>query len=401
MKKIISLLLALVLCLSLCACGGGDAAPETAAPSTTTEPAPETAAPSTTTEPAPTEPTIPKLNLGETASTNLVDFTLLNADFTIYASATSNSTYLSPVDDQTMYGASIGKILMIPAFTMTNKDRAGSMSVCGMTPDWNFNWSVNYNGTEYPVYGFDLNSDDVRVEMSPGCLIDPLTEYSINKHDSSNYLLYAGETVSMRIVTVANFEPANLTDGFELRISLPNASGELEDFIYVIPDANAPLEESQQAYIYNKVAQLIEQEQYYVALENLALLGEYKDSVELYDFCMRRYAAKVGMWNIAEVYLIENMGSFTQITGDTLKEIIPGNSWYLQGVGSNGWKYLEDGTIDDGWGNDRGWSVEGDLLVIRTKNNYTKVSVLELYDGGYVLLENGEYYATLYKVENK
>ena len=169
---------------------------------------------------------------------------------------------------------------------------------------------------------------------------------------------------------------------------------------YEIPDANAPLEESQQTYIYDKVSQLIEQEEYYAALENLALLGDYKDSAELYDFCMRRYAAKVGMWNIAEEYLIENMDSFTQITGDTLKEIIPGNSWYLQGVGSNGWKYLEDGTIDDGWGNDRGWSVEGDLLVIRTKNNYTKVSVLELYDGGYVLLENGEYYATLYKVEN-
>lgn len=92
---------------------------------------------------------------------------------------------------------------------------------------------------------------------------------------------------------------------------------------------------------------------------------------------------------------------FTPITGDTLKEIIPGNTWYLQGVGSNGWKYLEDGTIDDGWGNDRGWSVEGDLLVIRTKKNYVKANALELYDGGYVLLENGEYYAALYKVENE
>lgn len=390
MKKAISLLLALVLCLSLCACGGGNDTPETTAPSTTTE--------SPTSEPAPTEPAVPRLNLGETASTNLIDFTLLNADLTIYASATSNSTYLSPVDDKTMYGASIGKILMIPAFTMTNKDRAGSMSVCG--GDWYFNWKIGYEGTEYPVFGFDLNFDNSAVKMTPGCIIDPLTEYNTEKHDSSNYLLYAGETVSMRIVTVANFEPANLTDGFELRISLPNASGELEDFIYEIPDANAPLEESQQTYIYDKVSQLIEQEEYYAALENLALLGDYKDSAELYDFCMRRYAAKVGMWNIAEEYLIENMDSFTQITGDTLKEIIPGNSWYLQGVGSNGWKYLEDGTIDDGWGNDRGWSVEGDLLVIRTKNNYTKVSVLELYDGGYVLLENGEYYATLYKVEN-
>lgn len=38
MKKAISLLLALVLCLSLCACGGGNNVPETEAPTETTTP---------------------------------------------------------------------------------------------------------------------------------------------------------------------------------------------------------------------------------------------------------------------------------------------------------------------------------------------------------------------------
>lgn len=382
MKKALSLILALALCLGLCACGNKEAA----------------ATPTQATEAAPAEPAVPKLTLGETASTDLVDFTLLNADFTIYASATNNSTYLAPTEDKTMYGASIGQTLMIPAFTMTNKDRAGSISVTSNA--WPFDWTVNYNDAEYPVYGFDLNFDHAAVEMSPGCIINPLTEYRIASHDSSNYLLYAGETVSMRIVTLVEFEPANLSDSFDLVISLPNASGELEEFTYTIPDSAAPMDENQKAYLYNKITQMIENEEYYAALNNLNVLGDYQDSLELYDFCIRRYTALIGNRNdMAEAYLNENMDSFPQITGETLKQIIPGNFWYVQGVGGNSWKFLEDGTIDDKWGNDRGWSVEGDLLVIRTENRYKKVTVLELYDGGYVLLENGEYYATFYKVE--
>lgn len=383
MKKALSLLLALVLCLSLCACDNGETA-NTSEPETTEQAG---------------ESSIPKLKIGETASTNLVDFTLLNAEFTIYTSATSNSGYLSPVEKPTIYGAGIGKILMIPAFTITNKDRAGSISVCdSFREDWPFDWTITYDNNEYPVYGFDLNSNNTRVETDPGCIIDPLTEYCIEKYDCANYLLYAGETVSMRIVTTANFEPKNTDDGFELTVSLPNAYGEIEKFTYVIPGANDSMDESQQSYLYDKVAQLIEQEQYYAALESLEQLGDYRDSTELYDYCMRRYAARVGMYNLAKDYLTKNMDSFAKVSGSDLNKIIPGNSWYLQGKGSNGWKFLKDGTIDDSWGNDRGWSVEGDLLVIRTEKKYVKVSVLELYDGGYVLLQNGEYYATLYKV---
>lgn len=389
MKKSISLLLALVLCLSLCACGGNNT-PVTEAPAETTQP-PTTA--------APTEPPIPRLHLGETASTNLVDFTLINAQFTIFASATTNTTYLKPMEGETVYGASIGKILMIPTFTMTNKDRAGSMSVSGMSADWPFVWSVNYGGTEYPVYGFDLNYDNQAIEMSPGAIIDPLTEYNLAEHGSSNYLLYAGETVSMRIVTVVNFEPTDLGDGFELKIALPNANDEMEEFIYVIPNANDPLDENAKAALYDRITKLIECQEYYTALNFLDQLGDYQDSADLYDFCMRRYAAMVGMHNVAEAFLTDNMNSFPQKTGEELQTIIPGNHWYVQGVGSNAWEFREDGKINDGWGNDRGWSVEGDLLVIRTDNRYKKVTVLELYDGGYVLLEDGAFYATFYKVE--
>lgn len=393
MKKTVSLILVLITVLSLCACGGkSDTVATTTVPTQANAPTEPKA-----TEPIPTEPPVEKLSLGDTASTDVAEFTLLNADFTIFAGATTNNSYLMPTEGSTVYGASVGKILMVPSFTIKNKDRAGSMSVCGA--DWPFKWVVRYQDSEYPVYGFDLNYSDVSVEMNPGCVIDSLTEYYVTKIDTSNYLLYAGSEISMRIVTVVNFEPADLGDSFELEISLPTASGEFEKFIYVIPDADAPLDDKQKAALYDKATQLMELEKYYPALSNLEQLGDYQDSAELYDYCMRRYAVRAGMYDIAEEYLKEKMDSFRQLTGDELLEKIPGNSWYLQGVGTNGWKYLEDGTIDDGWGNDRSWSVEGDLLVLKIKKNASKVKVLEVYEEGYVLLENDEYYATLYKVE--
>lgn len=379
MKKAVSLILALVMCLSLCACGGnGEETNATNAPE------------------------IPTAKVKETVSTDIVDFTLEHSKLTYYVSNAS-STYVEATEEaNTMFAAKVGTCYVSMTVTVTNKDRGGSLDFCGGFSAWDpADWSVTYNGEEYEMYGFDLNTNDYdNISLSYGAMVNKDTGKVITKVDSNNKLISAGQTITLRFFGIIKVDPESLNDGFELNVKVPNSKGEQENFKYIVPNADAPMDESQLADTYDKVSRLIEQEEYFVALENLALLGDYKDSKDLYDFCMRRYAARVGKWDIAKEYLEENMGSFTQITGDTLKQIIPGNSWYLQGVGSNAWKYLADGTINDGWGNDRGWSVEGDLLVIRTDSKYVKVNALELYDGGYVLLENGEYYATLYKVEN-
>ena len=379
MKKAISLILALVLCLSLCACGSNGGATETTEAS---------------------KPEIPTAQVGKTVSTDIVDLTLEHSKLTYYVSNLS-STYVAATEEaNTLFAAKVGTCYVSMTVTVTNKDRGGSLDFCGAFSDWDpADWSVTYNGAEYDMYGFDLNTDNYdNISLSHGAIVDKDTGKVLDKVGSNNKLISAGQTITLRFFGIIKVDPASLNDGFELNVKVPNSKGVQENFKYIVPNADAPLDEGQKADIYDKVARLMEREEYYFALENLARLGDYKDSADLYDFCMRRYAAKVGMWNIAEEYLTQNMDSFPKLTGDKLKEIIPGNSWYLQGVGSNGWKYLEDGTINDGWGNDRGWSVEGDLLVIRTGKNNKKVSVLELYDGGYVLLEDGKYYATLYKV---
>lgn len=374
------------MCVSLCACGGQSDEEKTT----------ETQQDTQLTETEVSEHKITKLAPGETASTDIVDFTLLDAEFTIYASATTDSTYLKPTEKQTLYGASVGKVLMIPSFTMANKDRAGSINVC--SGEWPFNWTVYYGDNEYPVYGFDLNSTNVKVEMDPGCIIDPVTRAFITKHGASNLLLSAGTETSMRIVTLVNFEPDDLGDAFDLKISLPTSSGELEEFIYVIPDEDAPMSETQMAKLYDDATQLIEKEEYYYAMTNLEQIKEYKDSAELYDYCIRRYSVRVGRWKQGKDFIDGNMDSFTPVKGDELNNMIAGKNWYVQGVGSNAWKFLDGGKIDDNWGNDRGWSIEGDLLVIRTNSKYNKLTLLKVYDGGYVLLENGEYYGTFYEV---
>lgn len=81
MKKVIFLLLALVMCLSLCACGGNSNTPETteATQTPTTE---ATQAPTTEATEAPTEPETIELVIGETYSFPAFDITITGFDFT-------------------------------------------------------------------------------------------------------------------------------------------------------------------------------------------------------------------------------------------------------------------------------------------------------------------------------
>lgn len=93
MKKTISLLLALVLCLSLCACSGGNDTPDT--PETTEA----TQAPTTEVTEAPTEPETIELVIGETYSFPAFDITISGFDFTEKATFPDGGSFsLRPQD---------------------------------------------------------------------------------------------------------------------------------------------------------------------------------------------------------------------------------------------------------------------------------------------------------------
>lgn len=216
MKKIIALLTAFVMCLSLCACGGNVS--------------------SKTTSPETTEETpITKLNLGETAATDLVEFTLESSQFTYYVSGISTN-FCEPVEGGSVYAASLGHCYVSVTCTLTSKDRGGSISFPN-NMGWNPGWIVSYQGKEYKLKGYDLNNVDGSrsLSLSDSAIIDKETGKVIERYSLSKYLLRAGETVTIRTFGIIDVEPENLTDGYDFTVNVLNSKGEYESFTYTVP----------------------------------------------------------------------------------------------------------------------------------------------------------------------
>ena len=113
-------------------------------------------------------------HVGETVSTDIVDFTLNDCALSIYANEMGNEGFLKPAEGGNIYGAKVGSSLIIPSFTVTNKDRSGSINIEDTGGDLNLNWVVRYNGKKYNVTQFDLNSDGISgMSLSSAAIIDP------------------------------------------------------------------------------------------------------------------------------------------------------------------------------------------------------------------------------------
>lgn len=230
MKRAISLVLMLALCLSLCACGGGSGENNTTGTPETTE----VSVPETTEA---TTPPIPTAQIKETVSTDIVDLTLEHSKLTYYVSNVS-SNYVEATDKpNSLYAAKVGTCYVSMTVTITNKDRGGSLDFCGGFSAWDpADWSVTYNGEEYEMYGFDLNTDNYdSISLSYGAMINNETGKVIKQVGSSNALISAGETITLRFFGIIKVDPASLNDGFELNVKVPNSKGQYEEFKYIVP----------------------------------------------------------------------------------------------------------------------------------------------------------------------
>ena len=236
MKKLYLILLSLAMCANLASCqNASDSSdkPESTAANTTI--VATTTTPATDTPDAPnTEPSIVKHTMGETVSTNIVDFTLVNSTFTYYASNVSTD-YGAPTDKpNTLFSAKTGTCYVSMTVTIQNKDRAGSLDFCGK---WNpGKWTVNYNGETYPIYGFDLNIakyPNVKLNYG-GAFVEPDTGKVLSKVGTGNKLISAGEEYTIRFFGIIHADPASLDDSFELTVKVPNSTGEYEDFVYTV-----------------------------------------------------------------------------------------------------------------------------------------------------------------------
>ena len=181
MKKAISLLLALVMCLSLVACGGGTSK--------------ET------------------YHLGDTVSTDIFEFTLDEATFAYALNNVKGENFFAPKeydatnDKGNPYVADTGKTLIAITYTITNTGRTTTQFYKGGF------FTAKYDGKTYPAIGvLTLNASD----------------------KSDNVLVEAGTTETNRAYAEIGVDVENLTDGFTITVQIPNSSGKTEKFTYTI-----------------------------------------------------------------------------------------------------------------------------------------------------------------------
>ena len=181
MKKVLSAFLALVLCLSLCACGGGASKGA--------------------------------YHLGDTVSTDIFEFTLDEATFAYALNNVKGENFFAPKqydaanDKKNPYVADTGETLIAIKYTVTNKGRTTEqLYKAGF-------FTAKYDGKGYPAIGVltlnaSENTDSIRVEP--------------------------GATESHRAYAEIGVDVENLTDDFTITVQIPNSSGKTEKFTYTI-----------------------------------------------------------------------------------------------------------------------------------------------------------------------
>lgn len=201
MKRILAMILTLVIVLSLCGCGTS----------------------------------APKLVVGDTVKTDIVELTIENAQLTYYASAVESS-YCEPIaeSDGGIFATNKGRTFVALTFTITNTDR-NSLNFGNFACDWYVNWAVKYGNKSYPINTYDLNNIDGEPQLS--LIYSAISKdggKTFEKYNMVNYILEAGETITVRTVGLVVMEPDSLDDAFDLIINIPNSSSKEEQYVYSV-----------------------------------------------------------------------------------------------------------------------------------------------------------------------
>ena len=209
MKKIVSLLLVGIMCISLSACTGS------------------------TTETK--EVDVVKYSIGDTVSTDIFDFTLENAEFAIACENDLTSKYLEPKeydassDSGNPYVASIGETLVALTFTIKNNNRT-SMNIASSFGDWDLTWNVSYQNEDFMLLNQWYDTHDL--DLDPAAVSSNGTTWE--RQDTENDVLEAGDVKTYRTYGRISTDVENLTDSFEITVNVPTGSQEDEMFVFVI-----------------------------------------------------------------------------------------------------------------------------------------------------------------------
>ena len=196
----------------------------------------------------PTASKTPTYGINDTVSSDIIDFTLHRATLAYYADGstsklvstgrvTNADTVYLPIESKSEsllpYAANKGRVLICLEFTVKNNDRA-TLSIGG---DWlSRDLTATYQDKDYRVKSYDLSDID-------GDAFGINLEHSIYSKDEgatwftdslAAYLLDANDSVTLRLVCIAGFEPTSLADTYQLKVDILNSKNESDQFVFEI-----------------------------------------------------------------------------------------------------------------------------------------------------------------------
>ena len=236
MKKIlVALMVLLLVAVPLIGCGSSEM------PAVTTTPTPSATEQAEIMSLATTEPVIEQIEelvIGETAATDIVEWTLDSASLTVALSNSWGDGFFLPKeydaekDIKNPFVAPKGHTLVAFTFTVNNVDRGGTISVerDGRISDGRSNYIIDkafitivYDGEEYmptpaknAKFGYSIDSDGKSKDLV----------------NMTNVLISRNESITIRAYLDISVEIENLKSPFDIMVALPTSSGETTDFIY-------------------------------------------------------------------------------------------------------------------------------------------------------------------------
>lgn len=175
-----------------------------------------------------------KYELGDTVSTDIVDFKLEKAQFTTACENVVGDYYLLPreydpsEDTDNPFVAPVGKTLVALSFTIKNNDRT-IIDIAGYSKDWVLSWRVKYKEKKYYLEenydkSRDLDFDEAYIKRDDGT-------WTIST--SHNILLNPSETLAARTYGIIDTEVEDFNDPFEIIVNVKSSKGE-EEFTFTV-----------------------------------------------------------------------------------------------------------------------------------------------------------------------
>lgn len=228
MKKVLMGILSLIMILGLVGCSSTPADGINTTEPTKTEKPVETESQTV----GETPETIKELKLGETASTDIFELTLDNADLAIALENSWGENFFLPKeynaeqDSKNPFVCKTGNTLVAFTFTLNNNDRVDY----SIARDGWIDHNIQYIELEYDGQNFGPSYNN---ELRFGCSKTNDGEWE-DIVMMSNVIIDAGSYITIRAYVDIPVKTENLEDTFKFIFHLPNSKGETEDFIYVI-----------------------------------------------------------------------------------------------------------------------------------------------------------------------